>query len=50
MSWGWWECSTLGRNESAYNIFVGKPEDKRQLGRPMHIWVDKTRMDISGTG
>jgi len=26
-------CSTNGRDESAYNVLVGKPEGKRPLGR-----------------
>jgi len=27
-------CSTHGRDEKAYKIFVGKPEGKIPLGRP----------------
>jgi hypothetical protein len=25
---------------------MGKPEGKRQLGRPRHIWDDGIRMDL----
>jgi hypothetical protein len=31
-----------GRN--AYRILVGKPEGKRQLGRPRCTWVDNFKM------
>jgi hypothetical protein len=27
-------CSTNGEKRNAYRILVGKPEGKRQLGRP----------------
>jgi hypothetical protein len=33
-----------GRN--AYNIFVGKPEGKRPLGKPRHRWENNIGMDI----
>jgi hypothetical protein len=29
---------------------VGKPEGKRQLGRPRRRWVDNVEMDLSDTG
>ena len=29
-----------------YRILVGKPEGKRQLGRPRRRWVDNIRMDL----
>jgi hypothetical protein len=29
---------------------VGKPEGKRQLGRPKHRWVDNIRMDLGEVG
>jgi hypothetical protein len=28
------------------NILVGKPEEKRPLGRPRHRWEDSIRMDL----
>jgi hypothetical protein len=29
---------------------MGKPEEKRQLGRPRRRWVDNIKMDLRGTG
>jgi hypothetical protein len=29
---------------------VGKPEGKRQLGKPRHRWVDNIKIDIRGIG
>jgi hypothetical protein len=31
---------------NAYNILVGKPEVKRQLGRPRHRWKDNTVLNL----
>jgi hypothetical protein len=31
---------------SAYKILVGKPEWKRQLGRPRRRWENNVRMDL----
>jgi hypothetical protein len=33
-----------------YKILVGKPEEKRQLGRLKHRWEDGIRMDLKETG
>jgi hypothetical protein len=33
-----------GRNE--YRTLVGKPEDKRPLGRPRRRWVNNIKMDL----
>jgi hypothetical protein len=33
-------------NRNAYRILVGKPEEKRPLGRPGHRWVDNIKMDL----
>jgi hypothetical protein len=35
------ECHTLAEMRNAYDIFVGKPERKRPLGRPRHRGDDK---------
>jgi hypothetical protein len=40
----------MGEIRNAYNIFVGKPEMKRPLGRPRHRWVDTIRMDLREMG
>jgi hypothetical protein len=29
---------------NAYRIFVGKPEEKRPLGRPTRMWVDNIKI------
>jgi hypothetical protein len=29
-----------------YKILVGKPKEKRQLGRPMRRWEDNIRIDL----
>jgi hypothetical protein len=33
-------CSTYGAKRNAYRVLVGKPERKRPLGRPRHMWKD----------
>jgi hypothetical protein len=42
-------CSTNGVNRNAYTILVGKPEGKRQLGRPKRRWED-IKMDLREMG
>ena len=29
---------------------MGRPEDKRPLGRPKHIWWDNAKMDLREVG
>jgi hypothetical protein len=31
---------------SAYRLLVGKPEERRPLGRPRRRWVHNIRMDL----
>jgi hypothetical protein len=38
-------CSTH-ETMNACSISVGKPEGKRQLGRPRRRWVDNIKMDL----
>jgi hypothetical protein len=33
-----------------YSVLVGKPEGKRQLGRPSPRWKDNTKMDLQEVG
>ena len=33
-----------------YKVLLGKPEEKRSLGRPRHRWVDNIRMDLQEVG
>jgi hypothetical protein len=40
-------CSTYGREE---RVLLGKPEEKRPLGRPRLRWEDNIKMDIQKVG
>jgi hypothetical protein len=42
-----WACSVMriGEKRNAYKILVGRPEGKRQLGRPRRRWDDNIKMD-----
>jgi hypothetical protein len=40
----------MGEKRNAYRILVGKPEGKRQLGRPRRRWVDNIKMDLREIG
>jgi hypothetical protein len=42
--WHAWEERKL------YKVLVGKPEGKRQLGRPRRRWEDGMRMDLREIG
>jgi hypothetical protein len=39
----------MGEKRNAYRISVGKPEEKRPLGRPRRRWVDNIKMDLRET-
>jgi hypothetical protein len=36
----------MGEKMSAHGILVGKPEEKRPLGKPRRRWVNNTKMDL----
>jgi hypothetical protein len=38
-------CSTHGKR-TAYTVLLGRPEEKRPLGRPRCRWVDNIKMDF----
>ena len=40
----------MDEDGGVYRVLVGKPEGKRPLGRPRHIWVDNIRMDLQEVG
>jgi hypothetical protein len=40
----------LGEKRNACKVMVGKPERKRQLGRPRRRCEDKIKMDLRETG
>ena len=35
---------------NAYRVLVGKPENKRHLGRPRRRWEDSIKMDLREVG
>jgi hypothetical protein len=39
----------MGENRNAYRILVGKPEERRPLGRPRRRWVDDSKMYLRET-
>jgi hypothetical protein len=36
----------MGEVRGAYNILVGRPKGRRQLGRPRRGWEDNIKMDL----
>jgi hypothetical protein len=40
----------MGEKRNAYRILVGKPEEKRPLGRPRLRWLDNIKMDLREIG
>jgi hypothetical protein len=40
----------MGERRSAYRALVGKPEGRRQLGRPRRRWEDYIEMDLREAG
>jgi len=40
----------MGEERWMYRVLVGKPERRRQLGRPMRRWVDNIRADLQEVG
>ena len=48
---GWaGHVALMVEERGAYRVLVGKPEGKRQLGRPRRRWVDNIRMDLQEVG
>jgi hypothetical protein len=39
----------MGLKRKAYRIKMGKPEEKRPLGRPRCRWVSNIKMDLTET-
>ena len=35
-----------GERKGIYRVLVGKPEEKRPLGRPRHRWEENIKMDL----
>jgi hypothetical protein len=40
----------MGEKRNAYRLLVGKPEERRPLGRPRRRWLDNIRMDLVEVG
>jgi hypothetical protein len=40
----------MREKRNAYRILVGKPEEKRPLGRPRRRWVDNIKMVLREIG
>ena len=40
----------MGEGRRLYRVLVGKPEGKRQLGRPRRRWEDNIKMDHREVG
>ena len=48
---GWaGNMARMGEERGVYMVLVGKPEEKRPLGRPRRRWVDYIRMDLQEVG
>jgi hypothetical protein len=40
----------MGEKRNVYRLLVGKPEGKRQLGRPRCRWMDNIKVDLLEIG
>jgi len=40
----------MGERRVAYRVLVGKPEGKRQLGRPRCRWENNIKMNLQEVG
>ena len=43
-------CSAYGQGERPVGVLVGKPEEKRPLGKPRRRWEDNIKMDLQEVG
>jgi hypothetical protein len=42
-------CGTHGEGRGVYRVLVGRPEERRPLGRPRRKWEDNIKMDLRET-
>jgi hypothetical protein len=49
MTWAG-HVARMGEGRGVYSVLVGKPEGKRQLGRPRRRWEDKIKADLQEVG
>jgi hypothetical protein len=40
----------MGEGRVVYRVLVGKPKEKRPLGRPRRRWEDSIKMDLQEVG
>ena len=40
----------MGEGRGVYRVWVGKPEEKRSLGRPRSRWEGNIKMDLQEVG
>jgi hypothetical protein len=40
----------MGDRRDAYGVLIGRPEGKRQLGRPRRRWGNNIKMDFQEVG
>jgi hypothetical protein len=40
----------MGEKRNAYGVLVGKPEEKRTVGRPRRRWLNNIKMDLREIG
>ena len=40
----------MGEGRGVHRVLVGRPEGKRQLGRPRRRWEDNIKMDLQEVG
>jgi hypothetical protein len=40
----------MGVKRNAYRILVGKPEGKRPVGRPRHMWMNNIKINLREMG
>jgi hypothetical protein len=40
----------MGEKRNVYKLLMGKPEEKRPLGRPRRGWIDNIKMDLLEMG
>jgi hypothetical protein len=43
-------CSTYVERKGVYRVLVGKPQGRRQLGRPKRRWEDNIKIDLQEVG
>jgi hypothetical protein len=43
-------AARIGKMRNTWSILVGKPEEKRPLGRPRRRWENNTKMYLRKTG